>query len=81
LPGGFYLSVVVLQELVAGANDSATIKGLERSWHEYRKSKKLLVPTQDDWWHVGRAINALQHGNRSRTTGKIPKLPFLKDID
>lgn len=73
-PRSFYLSAVVLQELVAGANDASRIKDLERVRHEYRKANKLLVPTEEDWWHVGVALNSLQRGRRSKKTGRIPKM-------
>ena len=74
LPRGFYMSTVVLQELVAGASDASAIKGLERLRHEYRKANKLLVPNEEDWWHVGLVLNALQRGRRSKKTGKIPRM-------
>src|SRR5690349_18826318 len=73
-PHSFYLSAVVLQELLAGAGDSANIKELERTRHEYRSSNKLLVPNEEDWWHAGLVLNALQRGRRSRKTGRIPKI-------
>jgi predicted nucleic acid-binding protein len=74
LPRSFYMSVVVLQELLAGANDASTINQLERVRHEYRKTGRLLVPTEEDWWYVGLALNALQRGRRSKKTGKIPRI-------
>ena len=73
-PRGLYMSAVVLQELLAGAKDASAIKELERVRHEYRKAHKLLVPTEEDWWHVGLALNALQRGRRSKRTGRIPKI-------
>jgi len=73
-PHGFYMSAVVLQELVAGANDASAIKKLQRLRHEYRKTNKLLVPNEEDWWHAALALNALQRGRRSKKTGKIPKI-------
>jgi len=74
LPRSFYMSVVVLQELLAGANDASTINQLERVRHEYRKTGRLLVPTEEDWWYVGLALNALQRGRRSKKAGKIPRI-------
>ncbi len=68
------MSAVVLQELVAGANDASALKILERSRNEYRKLNRLLVPTEEDWWHAGLVLNALQRGRKSRKTGKIPKM-------
>jgi len=73
-PRSFYLSAVVLQELVAGASDAATLKLLERTRHEYRTLNKLLVPNEEDWWYAGVVLNALQRGRRSRKTGLIPKI-------
>lgn len=74
LPRSFYMSAVVLQELVAGANNASAIKVLERLRHEYRSLNRLLVPTEEDWWHAGLVLNALQRGRRSRKTGRIPKI-------
>src|SRR5215510_2890544 len=71
---GFYMSVEVLQELVAGANDASAIKEFERLRQEYRKANKLLVPNEEDWWHAGLVLNALQRGRRSKKTGKIPRI-------
>ena len=68
------MSAVVLQELLAGANNASVIKELERSRHEYRKLNRLLVPSEEDWWHAGLVLNALQRGRRSKKTGKIPKI-------
>ena len=68
------MSAVVLQELLAGANNASVIKELERSRHEYRKLNRLLVPTEEDWWQAGLVLNALQRGRRSKKTGKIPKI-------
>ena len=73
-PRDIYMSAVVLQELVAGANDASRIKDFERSRYEYRKDNKLLVPNEEDWWHVGLVLNALQRGRRSKKTGKIPRM-------
>lgn len=73
-PRDIYMSAVVLQELVAGADDASRIKDFERSRHEFRKSNRLLVPTEEDWWQAGLALNALQRGRRSKKTGKIPKI-------
>ena len=65
-PPGFYLSAVVLQELLAGASDAATLKELERLRHGYRKLGRMLVPTDEDWWYAGLTLNALQRGRRDQ---------------
>jgi len=74
LPRSFYMSAVVLQELVAGAIDAARIKDLERTRHKFQSANKLLVPNEEDWWQAGLVLNALQRGRRSRKTGRIPKM-------
>jgi len=68
------MSIVVLQELVAGANDTSAVKELKRSFLEWQKTNRLLVPDMEDWWQVGFIINALQRGRRSNKTGLIPKM-------
>jgi len=73
-PRTFYMSAVVLQELAAGANDASAIKELERLRQECRKANKLLVPNEEDWWHAGLVLNALQRGRRSKKTRRIPKI-------
>jgi len=74
LPGGFYLSAVVLQELVTGAADEAAIKRLDVMRTVFEKQNRVLVPLLEDWWQVGRILNSLQRGRRSPVTGNIPKI-------
>jgi predicted nucleic acid-binding protein len=74
LPGGFYLSAIVLQELVAGAPDEATVKKFAVMRDVYEKKNRVLVPDLEDWWQVGRILNSLQRGRRSPVTGNIPKI-------
>jgi predicted nucleic acid-binding protein len=74
LPNSFYMSVVVLQELVAGAEDEAELKVLTVAHREYDKSERLLVPTAEDWWLVGKVIYALQKGLKSQRGGLRPKM-------
>lgn len=71
---GHYLSVVVLQELVAGAADATEIKELDRVRHVYEKAGRLLVPNADDWWLAGKVINSLQRGLKSTRGGLTPKM-------
>jgi len=74
LPENFYMSVVVLQELVAGAQDEAELKALAVARREYEKSERLLIPTAEDWWLVGKVIYALQKGLKSQRGGLTPKM-------
>ncbi|AFY61099.1 type II toxin-antitoxin system VapC family toxin [Synechococcus sp. PCC 6312] len=74
LPNSFYLSVVILQELVAGADDQAQLKRLNIARREYEKSGRLLVPNAEDWWIVGKVTNSLQKGLKSKRAGLTPKM-------
>ena len=74
LPDSFYMSIVVLQELVAGAQDDTELKALTVARREYERSEKLLVPTSEDWWLVGKVIYALQKGLKSQRSGLTPKM-------
>lgn len=42
---------------------------------EYEKLGRLLVPTAEDWWLVGKVIYALQKGLKSQRGGLRPKMP------
>lgn len=74
LPDSFYMSVVVLQELVAGAQDEAELKSLTVARREYEKPGRLLVPTAEDWWLVCKVIYSLQRGLKSQKAGLTPKM-------
>lgn len=74
LPDNFYMSVVVLQELVVGAEDTTEVKSLNTARLGYEKAERLLVPNGEDWWLAGKIINALQRGEKSKQGGLTPKL-------
>ena len=74
LPDNFYMSVVVLQELVVGAEDETEVKSLNTARREYEKAERLLVPNGEDWWLAGKVINSLQRGLKSKQGGLTPKL-------
>jgi len=74
LPDSFYMSVVVLQELVVGAQDITEVKVLNAARKEYEKAGRLMVPTAEDWWEVGRIIYLLQHGQKAGNKGLTPKI-------
>jgi predicted nucleic acid-binding protein len=79
LPQGFYMSAVVMEELVAGAIDGSAIRELEKALKNYAKAGRLLVPTAEDWFLAGKVIYALQQRAKSRKTGdKPPMLPEMR---
>lgn len=75
LPRSLQMSVVVLQELIAGASDTTEVKKWEAAKRRYEQENKLLVPTADDWIMAGRTLNAMLRGLRSKHDGRTPKLP------
>jgi predicted nucleic acid-binding protein len=75
-PRNLLLSVVVLQELVAGAPDSSVVRMYEATRRKFENDGRLLAPTADDWFIAGRILNSLLRGLKSSHGGKIPKLPY-----
>ena len=75
LPRNLQMSVVVLEELIAGAPDSTAVKKYEAAKKYYEQENKLLVPAADDWVVAGRIIYNLRRGLKSKHKGKTPKLP------
>jgi len=74
IPKSAYHSIVVLSELVVGANDEAEIKAFDVARREAEKAGRLLVPNGEDWWLVGKVINAMQRGLKAQRGGQTPKL-------
>jgi predicted nucleic acid-binding protein len=73
-PRSLHMSVVVLQELLAGAVDATDVKRQEAAKKQYEREGKLLVPTADDWIEAGKVLNSLLRGLKSRRGGKTPRL-------
>jgi len=74
-PAGFFMSAIVIQELAAGAKDKSDLQELNALRLDYETQARLLVPTGEDWWLAGKALNSLLRGLKSRRSGLTPKLP------
>ncbi len=74
LPRSLHMSVVVLQERLAGAADATDVKNYEAAKKKYEREGKLLVPTADDWIEAGKVLNSLLRGLKSKRGGKTPRL-------
>ena len=74
LSSGSFLSVVVIQELMAGAVDNSELKEWETAAKNFEDEDRLLVPTKEDWLLAGRVLNFLLRGLKSKRSGKTPKL-------
>ncbi len=54
-----YLSMVVLQELYAGATDPFTLKKLDQFYHTLKKYHRILIPTEEDWKECGTTLSKI----------------------
>ena len=43
------LSIVVVQEMMAGAADKSELKFWEATARKFEKEQRLLIPTTEDW--------------------------------
>ncbi len=55
LPAGFRMSVVVIQELTAGAVDKTEVQRWHAALREHEREATLLVPTAEDRWLARRS--------------------------
>lgn len=74
LTPGSFLSVVVVQEMMAGAKDRSELREWEAAAQRFEQDGRLLIPTKEDWLLAGRVLHSLLHGLRSKRTGHLPKL-------
>jgi len=75
LPGGFFMSAVVLMELAASARDEKQRKIFERLFRQYQQDNSLIVPDESDWFLASRILYWLTQGRRRTSKGKLKRLP------
>jgi predicted nucleic acid-binding protein len=84
IPG--FVSAVVLQELTAGAQDTAAVRRLGSVRAAAEDDGVLLTPDGEDWYEAGKVLNALHRGLRSHRAGHTPAIPkeeqqrLLRDV-
>jgi predicted nucleic acid-binding protein len=84
VPG--FVSAVVLQELTAGAQDTADVRRLGLIRAAAEGDGVLLTPDGEDWYEAGKALRALHLGLRSHREGHTPAIPkeeqhrLLRDV-
>ena len=84
VPG--FVSAVVLQELTAGARDTADLRRLGSLRAAAEDDGVLLTPDGEDWYQAGKVLNALYRGLRSHRGGRTPAIPreeqhrLLRDV-
>jgi predicted nucleic acid-binding protein len=84
VPG--FVSAVVLQELTAGARDTADIRRLGSIRTAAEAEGMLLTPDGEDWYEAGKVLRALHQGVPSHRHGHTPAIPkeeqhrLLRDV-
>lgn len=68
-----YLSIVVAQELLAGAGDEITTRAFLRFFQLFEEYDRLLVPSRADWTECGQVLARLgrRHGYESIKRGRL----------
>ena len=74
-PAADYSSLVVYQELIAGANDGKRIKSLINEIEAQRKANRLLVPGIEEWIEAGKILfNILRTQSQADPARRRPRL-------
>jgi predicted nucleic acid-binding protein len=74
----YFFSVVVIEELIAGASDASEAKMWIALGRQAQRVGRLLVPDMEDWIESGRVLNSLLRGLKSKHRGRTPKLSHLE---
>lgn len=74
-PDADFFSLVVYQELIAGANDGKEIKALTSELETRRKANRLLIPGIPEWVEAGKILfNILREQSQPDPTRRRPRL-------
>lgn len=77
IPGTFFSSVVI-QELLAGATDRLKRAVVEGLYRPFKRSRRIVTPTDTAWEEAGRLLGVMRGGRRDqadRLTGS-----FVNDL-
>jgi predicted nucleic acid-binding protein len=73
-PSGFLFSAVVIQELMASANDDSEMNRWAAAQRAFEKEDRLIVPTSADWLLASKVLYWLTQKRKKRAGGKSPPL-------
>lgn len=73
-PSGFLFSAVVIQELMAAANDDSELNRWAAARHAFEKEDRLIVPTSADWLLASKILYWLMQRRKKTAGGKSPPL-------
>lgn len=80
------VSAVVIEELAAGARDTAEVRRLGTMRAVAENDGLLLTPDGEDWYHAGKVLNSLYRGLRSSRSPEPVSIPreeqqrLLRDV-
>jgi predicted nucleic acid-binding protein len=73
LPENFYMSTVVLSELMTGAVDQSEFDGYQETWRRHSKDGTLIIPTAADWLMASKVLYWLAQERRRQGGGRAPR--------
>ncbi len=73
-PRNHYFSPIVMVELVAATQNKTGLKFWEATRIYAEKFDRFLVPTAEDWWETGKALQRLSQGSKRENFGSTPKV-------
>lgn len=73
-PETTYYSSIVFFELMTACNNLREYRLYQAAWREAEKSKRLIVPTEEDWLKATRISYSLAQERKQQSGGKAPKL-------
>lgn len=73
LPEKFYMSTVVLSELMTSAADPTELDDYQETWRRHAKEGTLITPTTADWLMASKTLYWLARERKRRAGGKSPK--------
>lgn len=60
LPSGFLFSAVVIQELIASANDDSEVTRWTNARRAFEREDRLIVPNSEDWLMASKVLDGKQ---------------------
>jgi predicted nucleic acid-binding protein len=73
-PPGFLFSAVVIQELIAAANDDSEVSRWIATSRASQKENRLIVPNSADWIMASKVLYWLMQKRKKKAGGKSPPL-------
>ncbi|HLL14898.1 MAG TPA: hypothetical protein VK388_07535 [Pyrinomonadaceae bacterium] len=73
-PSGFLFSAVVVQELIASANDDSEVNIWVAARRAYEKEDRLIVPISADWLMASKVLYWLMQKRKKTAGGKSPPM-------